>query len=136
MRKPLVATRLVCPDERPTIDQAIDPTVNTTKPQPVTRAPRLAAVIMAAIMVAIGATQPAISSRTSSHDPKHRTTLQRAPAMLVAAEVRSSRKSMLTYVNGCSRSGLQDQLPIRSALGQDRGDPGASNLRVLIRLDA
>src|SRR6187551_1445997 len=39
-----------------------------TKPHPVTRAPRLAAVIIAAIIVAMGATHPAIiSSAISSY---------------------------------------------------------------------
>jgi hypothetical protein len=38
------------------IDQQIEPSVNTTNPQPVTRAPKLAAVIIAATMVAAGAT--------------------------------------------------------------------------------
>ena len=62
VRKPFVASRLVCPVERPTSDQQIDPIVNTRNPEPVTFAPRLAAVIIAAIIVAIEAIQPAISS--------------------------------------------------------------------------
>jgi hypothetical protein len=67
VRKPLVASRFVCPVEKPTSDQQIEPSVKTTKPQPVTRAPRLAAVIMAAIIVAIGAIHPAASSSLLSY---------------------------------------------------------------------
>ena len=72
VRKMLVASRLVWPDEKPTIDQQIEPIVNTMKPQPVTRAPRLAAVIIAAIIVAIGATHPAISFSVSLRQSRQR----------------------------------------------------------------
>src|SRR5690349_1839094 len=61
VRKAFVATRLAWPLVRPTTDHPIDPIVNTTKPQPVTRAPRLEAVMIAATAVAIGASQPAAS---------------------------------------------------------------------------
>jgi hypothetical protein len=66
VRNALVASKFACPDPNPTTDQQIDPTMKTTNPQPVTRAPRLAAVIIAAIIVAIGATHPAIVSSVKS----------------------------------------------------------------------
>ncbi|WP_447756368.1 hypothetical protein [Sphingopyxis fribergensis] len=62
VKKTFVVTRWVCPDHSPTIDQQIDPMVKTTKPQPVMRAPRFEAVIIAAIMVAMAAIKPAVSS--------------------------------------------------------------------------
>src|SRR6187402_2428490 len=58
-RKALLSSRFCCPVSAPTTIQAIAPTEKTAKPQPVTRAPRLAAVMMAAIIVAAGAIQPA-----------------------------------------------------------------------------
>ena len=65
MRKPLVHSRFGCPVAIATVLHAIEPTVKTTNPQPVTRGPRLAAVIIAAIIVAIGAIQPGDVFHTS-----------------------------------------------------------------------
>jgi len=65
----LVASRFIWPDKKPTKDQQIDPIVKTAKPQPVTRAPRLAAVIIAAIIVADGAINPAVSSNEIAPSP-------------------------------------------------------------------
>lgn len=54
VRKMLVASRFVWPLAMPTRDQVTAPIAKTTKPQPVARAPRLAGVVIAAIMVALG----------------------------------------------------------------------------------
>jgi hypothetical protein len=48
-------SRFAWPELMPMADQHTEPTVNTTKPQPVTRAEMLAAVIIAAMVVAAGA---------------------------------------------------------------------------------
>lgn len=60
---------VVCPVVRPTTDQLSEPIVKTTKPQPVTRALRLDAVMIAAIAVAIGALHPAKVSKFPHDDP-------------------------------------------------------------------
>ena len=62
VRNPFVSNKLCWPVATATIDHPIEPTVKMTKPHPVTRVPRFAAVIIAAIIVAAGAIQPANSS--------------------------------------------------------------------------
>src|ERR1700761_4610318 len=66
VRKPFVSNRLVWPEDSATRTHATEPPATTANPQPVTRGPKLAAVIMAAIIVAAGAIHPESSFMKTS----------------------------------------------------------------------
>src|ERR1700761_2742225 len=97
VRKQLVSSRFVCPVESPTTHQPTEPTVNTTKPQPVKRAPRFSAVMIAAMAVAIGAIQPATSSTSLPPGDQRDELFAQARAGEMLVDIAVSLRRQLTF---------------------------------------